>query len=97
MEYFNTLQSSIESLQLDKQPQEIQEQFYDIIYNIPFVRSLIDVNRPYAKDLPKDKEGKIIVDITKPHILENVDYFRPTALTYQKYKKLTLLRVKCQS
>ena len=92
MEYFNTLQSSIESLQLDKQPQEIQDQFYDIIYNIPFVRSLIDVNRPYAKDLPKDEEGKIIVDITKPHILEDVDYFRPTALTYQKYKKLTLLR-----
>lgn len=92
MEYFNTLQSSVEQLQLDKQPTEIQEQFYDFINNIPFIRSLISPNRPYAKDLPRDEEGKIIVDITKPHILEDVDYFRPTALTYQKYKKLTLLR-----
>ena len=92
MEYFNTLQSSVEQLQLDKQPIEIQEQFYDFINNIPFIRSLISPNRPYAKDLPRDEEGKIIVDITKPHILEDVDYFRPTALTYQKYKKLTLLR-----
>lgn len=92
MEYFNTLQSSIEQLQLDRQPQEIQEQFYDIIYNIPFVRSLISIDRPYAKDLPRDEEGKIIIDITKPHILEDVDYFRPTALTFQKHRKLTLLR-----
>ena len=89
---FNKYQSTLEELKLDSCPQEIQEQFYDFINNVPYIRSLISANRPYAKDLPRDKEGKIIVDITKPHILEDMDYFRPTAISYQKTGLLTNLR-----
>lgn len=89
---FNYIQTPIESLEIDKAPQEIQDQFYDVINNIPFVRRLIDPNRPRAKDLPRDQEGKIIVDITKPHILENMDYFRQTAIYYQKNGRYTDLR-----
>lgn len=40
--------------------------------------------RPRAKDLPRDKEGKIIFDLTHPHILEDMDYFRPAALFYKE-------------
>ena len=43
----------------------------------------------YAKDLPRDNKGRIIVDITHPHILEDMDYFRPTALHYQKHGCIT--------
>lgn len=89
---FNEFQSSIEELDLDNQPKEVQEQFYDCINNIPYIKYFISKDRPRAKDLPKDKEGKIIIDLTKPHILENVDYFRPTALHYQKYGVVTNLR-----
>jgi hypothetical protein len=32
------------------------------------------------------------VDITHPHILEDMDYFRPTALHYKRYHTLTDLR-----
>lgn len=88
----NYIQTPIESLELEKAPQEIQDQFYDIINNIPFVRRLIAEDRPRAKDLERDKDGKIIVDITKPHILENMDYFRQTAIHYQKYGTYTNLR-----
>ena len=48
--------------------------------------------RPKAKDLPKDNKGRIIVDVTKPHILENMDYFRPSALYYKKHGVYTHLR-----
>lgn len=89
---FNEFQSSIEELDLDNQPKEVQEQFYDCINNIPYIKYFISKDRPRAKDLPRDKEGKIIIDLTKPHILENVDYFRPTALHYQKYGVVTNLR-----
>lgn len=89
---FNEFQSSIEELGLDNQPKEVQEQFYDCINNIPYIKYFISKDRPRAKDLPRDKEGKIIIDFTKPHILENVDYFRPTALHYQKYGVVTNLR-----
>jgi hypothetical protein len=44
---------------------------------------MININRPRAKDLPRDIDGKIIVDITKPHTIENTDYFRPTAIHFQ--------------
>lgn len=89
---FNKYQSSLEDLEIDKQNQEIQEQFYDFINNVPFIRSLIDTKRPRAIDLPKNSDGRIIVDVTKPHILENMDYFRPTAIHYQKTGIVTNLR-----
>lgn len=93
MEYtFNKYQSSVEELQLENYPQEVQEQFWDIICNVPFVQRLISPNRPYFKDLPRDEQGKVIIDITDPPILTDMDYFRPTALHYQKTGVFTKLR-----
>ena len=88
----NKYQTSVTEDLIKLYPQEVIEQLYDVINNIPFIKHLIDANRPYAKDLPRDEEGKIIVDISKPHILENMDYFRPSALHYKKYGCYTLLR-----
>lgn len=89
---FNKYQTQISDEELEKLPLEVREQFIDAINNIPYVRSLIAKNRPYARDLPRDDEGKIIVDVTKPHILEDTDYFRPSALHYKKYGCFTKLR-----
>lgn len=89
---FNKYQTSVTIEELDTLPLEIKEQFLDIINNIPFVKSMIAENRPYAKDLPRDNDGKIIIDITQPHIMEDTDYFRPTALHYKKYGCFTKLR-----
>lgn len=89
---FNKYQSSLEELQVESFPQEVQDQFFDFINNVPFIKHLISKDRLYAKDLPRDEEGKIIVDLTKPHILENMDYFRPSAIHYQKYGCYTKLR-----
>lgn len=89
---FNEYQSTLEELKIDSYPQEIQEQFFDFINNVPFIKWLISTKRTKAKDLSRDNEGKIIIDLTTPHILENMDYFRPTALHYQKYGCYTKLR-----
>lgn len=89
---WNEYQSSLEELGFEDQPDEIKEQFMDCINNIPFVKWLISKDRPRAKDLPRDGDGKIIVDLTQPHILENMDYFRPTALHYKKTGRMTDLR-----
>lgn len=88
----NKYQTPISELGLDKQPQEVQDQFWDFFNNIPFIRSMVSPNKPRACDLPRDSEGKIIVDITQPHILEDIDYFRPSAIHYQKYGRFTDLR-----
>lgn len=80
----NEYQTQITQELLDSLPQEVQDQFIDIINNIPFIHNLISPNREYAKDRPRDSKGKIIVDLVNPHILEDMDYFRPSALAYKK-------------
>lgn len=89
---FNKYQTQITEEELDALPQEIKEQFLDAINNIPFIKAFISENRPRANELPRDSEGKIIIDITKPHTIEDSDYFRPTALHYKKHGCFTKLR-----
>lgn len=91
-EQFNKFQTSLEDLGIDNYPQEIKEAFYDFITNVPYIKSLVSPDRPYAKDCPRDNEGKIIVDLTNPPIITDTDYFRPTAIHYQKYGCITKLR-----
>ena len=85
----NSKQTPLEELHIEDKPQEVQEQFWDCLNNIPYIRSLIAQDRPRACDLPRDESGKIIVDLTNPHILEDTDYFRPSAIHYQKYGNYT--------
>lgn len=73
-------------------PEEVAEQLLDIVDNIEYVRNLISPNRRRAKDMPHDSEGKVIVDFEYPHILENMDYFTPSANHYRKYGCYTFLK-----
>lgn len=88
----NEFQTPINKELLDGLPDEVQEQLLDFIDSVEYIKRLISPNRKRAKDLPRDEQGRIIVDITNPHILENMDYFRPSALHYQKYGCYTFLR-----
>ena len=89
----NPLQTRFEDLNLDNQPKEVQEQFLDFFNNVPLIRSLVSPERKRAKDLERDNEGKIIVDITHPHILEDMQYFRPAARHYELTGRYTDLRL----
>lgn len=88
----NKYQTQLTSDLLSSLPEEVVEQLYDCINNIPFIKNLISPNRKYAKDLPKDDKGRIIVDITNPHIIEDANYFRPAALHYLEHGCYTFLR-----
>ena len=77
---------------LDSLPKEVLEQYYDFTANVPYIRALVADDRKYARDLPRDNEGKIIIDITSPHILEDTDYFRPSAIHYQQYGCFTKVK-----
>lgn len=88
----NSTQSNFEELRVDDNPKEVIDQFYDFFSNIPFIQNLTKADRKRAKDLPRDAEGKIEVNITEPHILEDMDYFRPSAIHFQKHGCFTKLR-----
>ena len=89
---------------LDKLTREEKDTFLDYIFSIKFVQNLISPDRKYAKDIEryinpnvedkyliKDPKGKIKINLGNPHILENMDYFRQSAIHYEKHKRYTLL------
>ena len=89
---FNKYQSTLEELKLDTYPQEVQDEFMENLMGVQFIQNLVSPNRPYPKDCPKDEEGRIIIDFSNPPIVEDTDYFRPTALFFKKHGVLTNLR-----
>ena len=88
----NEYQTPIEDLNLHLYPDEVQDEFMEYITSVPFIRNLISPDRPHCKDLPRDSEGKAIIDITNPPILEDMDYFRPIAKHWEMDGTLTHLR-----
>lgn len=88
----NEYQTELTEELVNSLPQEVQDQLFDIINNVEFVKRLISPTREHAKDRPRDDRGRIIVDLANPHILENMDYFRPSAIHYEKYGTFTNLR-----
>lgn len=89
---FNKYQSTLEELKVDKYPKEVQENFFRYLNGVPFIQRLISPDRKYIKDLPKDKDGHAIIDITNPPIVTDTDYFRPMAIYYNEHGKYTDLK-----
>ena len=80
----------------DSLHKEIWSELTEYISSIEFIKRLIapEEVRGFAKDRRKDEEyndGRIAVDITRPHILEDMDFFREKALFYEKHGRYTLL------
>lgn len=88
----NKYQTELTEELMNTLPQEVQEQLLETLTIVEFVKRLISPNRPYARDLPRDEKGRIIVDITNPHIIEDADYFRQPALHFLKYGCYTFLK-----
>ena len=87
MEYqkLNKYQTQITEELIESLPKEVSDNLLECIATIPFIKSLISDKRERAKDRPRDAEGKIIVDLANPHILENMEYFQEAALYYKKH------------
>lgn len=77
-------------------PREVYLELIDTLSSITFIKNLIATEdiRGYAKDKPRSKDyddGRIEVDLTNPHILEDMDFFREKALFFEKHGKYTHL------
>lgn len=88
----NKYQTELTKELMNTLPQEVQEQLLETLTTVEFVKRLISPNRPYARDLPRDEKGRIIVDITNPHIIEDADYFRQPAIHFLKHGCYTFLK-----
>ena len=88
----NEFQTEITKDFLSSLPDEVAEQLLDFVQNVEYIKNLISPTRRRAKDMPRDDQGRIIVDLENPHILENMDYFRPASLHYKEFNCYTFLR-----
>ena len=72
---------------------EVWDELLEYIATVPLIAHLIapPEERGYAKDRERDEQGKIIVDFTRPHILEDMDYFRQAAIFFDKNGRYTNL------
>lgn len=89
---FNKCQTPLEDLRLDTYPKEVQEQWWNFLNNVPFIRWMVSKDRPLVSELPRDDEGKAIIDVTKPPILEHTEYFKQSARTWESTGMYNSLR-----
>lgn len=75
-------------------PREVWDDVVEYIGTVKFIKNLISADREYITDRPvmEDfKDGRKLIDITNPHILENMDFFRERAIFYEENGKYTNL------
>jgi hypothetical protein len=92
----NNYQTVLNKEVKNKLPREVWLELIDILSSITFIKNLINTEdvRGYAKDKPRSKDyddGRIEVNLTNPHILEDMDFFREKALFFEKHGKYTNL------
>lgn len=88
----NSYQTQLTQDLLDSLEKEVAEDLLDAITNIEFIKRLVSPDRKRAKDLDRDDKGRIVVDLVRPHIIEDMEYFRPTGNYFRKHGVLTQLR-----
>ena len=88
----NKYQTPITEELLSSYPDEVREQFMDAISTIPLIQNLISPSRPAIETLPRDSQGRAIIDITNPPTFEDADWFRQPALFFLKNDCYTFLR-----
>ena len=74
---------------LKEESPELYKEATDYMNTIPLLRWMSSDTRPRAKDRKRDEDGKINVIITKPHLLEDTDYFCQAAIAYKATGKYT--------
>lgn len=87
----NSFQTPLDKKLQKRLHPKVWSQLLEYIETVQFLQNLMapEEVRGFAKDRPKDENGKVIVDLTKPHILEDLDFFRERALFFEKNGRYT--------
>lgn len=91
----NNYQTPIDNTLRESVPKEVYDSILEYVSSVKFIQRLIapEKIRGYAKDREKEVEfyndGRIKVDLSNPHILEDMDFFREKALFFEKNGRYT--------
>lgn len=87
----NIYQTQLTDELLNSLKEEARADLLDMINNVEFIQRLISPDRKFAKDLQRDKSGRILVNLCEPHLLVDMNYFRQAAMHFQKHGCYTKL------
>ena len=85
----NEFQTPLDSELVKSLPKEAYSELITTLETVEFASWMASSERGSASEQPRDDTGKIIIDITKPHIVEDVDFFRQPAIHFKKYGRYT--------
>ena len=90
----NKYQTALSEELRDSLHKEVWQDLMEFIDSVKFINWLIQPEkiRGFAKDREKDVNGNLIVNLTNPHILEDMDFFRERAIYFEKHGNYTHLR-----
>lgn len=90
----NEYQTKLDTELKESVSRDVWNDLIEYLDTIPFLKWLASSGetRGYAKDRERGDDNRIIVDITRPHILEDMDYFRERAIFYEQNGKYTDIR-----
>ena len=94
---FNGYQTNLTEELKKSLPKEVWLSLLETLDSVEFVKRLIapESIRGYAKDKPREtkfyNDGRVDVDLTNPHILEDMDFFRERAIFYEKNGRYTTI------
>jgi len=99
----NHYQSPLNDELKERVPKEVWDDVLEYISQVKFIQNLTSIDRPYIKDCEVmtyiNKEGEEVpyedgrrkIDLTNPHILEDLDFFRERAIFFEKNGRYTNL------
>lgn len=70
---------------------DVVDDIHASIDEIVFIRRLVSNDIKRVCDIEKDEDGKIIIDVTDPHILEDMTFFTEAGDHFRKHGCYTLL------
>lgn len=99
----NHYQSPLNDELKERVPKEVWDDVLEYMSQVKFIQNLTSIDRPYIKDCEVmtyiNKEGEKVpyedgrrkIDLTNPHILEDLDFFRERAIFFEKNGRYTNL------
>lgn len=90
----NRYQTNITEELRNSIPKEVYDNLLEYISTVRFIKNLIapEYIRGTISDRPEDplySDGRKLIDITNPHILEDIDYFRERAIFFKRNGRYT--------
>ena len=70
-------------------PDEARNNVINALTEYLYLRNTVAIDRPTVIDLDKDEDGKVIIDFTNPHILDNMSYFTKARDLFKKKGRYT--------